>query len=509
MKISSSLLLAALTLVSAGDIHATGGPDKGPGKPDNRELVESNKLRRGLSRTGLLLHGVALQAFADANGKTRAFGTKGHNATVSYIKGLLDRTGYYDTYLQSFPYTFSEGSGTFSADGTDYAAGYFTYGPAGEATGTIVPVNNFGCEQSDFPAEVAGNIALVSRGTCEFGLKVALAGNAGASAIAIYNNAAGNLAGTLGAPSRPDGPYVPAVSLSGEDGTVLLAAAQAGNLQGTVHVDALTEARYSSNIIATTKEGDKNNIVMAGAHSDSVSAGPGINDNGSGSIGVLEVALALTKYKVKQAVRFAWWTAEEFGLVGAEHYVANLSAEEQSKIALYLNFDMIASPNFGYFIYDGDGSTFNLTGPAGSDHIEKTFEDYFRKEARLPSAPSQFDGRSDYGPFLEAGIPSGGLFTGAEGLKTKEEAKLFGGEAGVSYDVNYHEAGDTLANCNVGAWIQNTKAIAHTVAVYARSLAGIPRGAGVLRRRVAIPKSISTNRKFACGGTHNHNVDRI
>lgn len=85
---------------------------------------------------------------------------------------------------------------------------------------------------------------------------------------------------------------------------------------------------------------------------------------------------------------------------------------------------MIASPNFGYFIYDGDGSAYNLTGPAGSDHIEHLFEDYFKKDARLPTQPSAFDGRSDYGPFLEAGIPSGGLFTGAEVVKTPEQVKL-------------------------------------------------------------------------------------
>lgn len=150
----------------------------------------------------------------------------------------------------------------------------------------------------------------------------------------------------------------------------------------------------------------------------------GINDNGSGTISLLEIALQLPRFSVTNAVRFGWWTAEEFGLVGSEHYVTNLSEEEKQEVALYLNFDMVASPNAGYFIYDGDGSAFNLTGPAGSGHIEKTFEEYF-VGAKIKSAPTEFDGRSDYGPFLDARIPAGGIDSGAEGIMTAEEAKWY------------------------------------------------------------------------------------
>lgn len=141
---------------------------------------------------------------------------------------------------------------------------------------------------------------------------------------------------------------------------------------------------------------------------------------------VLELALQLPRFNIKNAVRFGFWTGEEFGLLGADHYVSTLSEEERAKIALYFNFDMVASPNFGYFIYDGDGSAFNLTGPPGSDHIEHTFENFF-VSAKLKSAPTEFNGRSDYGPFLDVGIPAGGLFTGAEGNKTAEEAGWYVG----------------------------------------------------------------------------------
>ncbi|KAL8716796.1 MAG: hypothetical protein Q9225_005901 [Loekoesia sp. 1 TL-2023] len=202
--------------------------------------------------------------------------------------------------------------------------------------------------------------------------------------------------------------------------------------------------------------------------------GPGINDNGSGTIGLLEVALQLAKFSVNNAIRFVWVSAEEFGLLGSQFYVDSLSAAEKAKIRLDLNFDMIASPNYKYGIYDGDGSAFNVTGAPGSAEAEKLFQDYFTNEAGLKWVPDQFDGRSDYAPFADAGIAAGGLFTGAEGIKTAEEQTLFGGQAGVAYDVNYHGAGDNVSNLNLEAFVQNAKAIAHAVATYGRSFESLP-----------------------------------
>lgn len=227
-------------------------------------------------------------------------------------------------------------------------------------------------------------------------------------------------------------------------------------------------------MVAQTKGGDPNNVLVLTAHTDSVDAGPGINDNGSGSVGLLETALQLTQFSVQNAIRFVWVSAEEFGLLGSTYYVSQLSTEELGKIRLNLNFDMIASPNYVYAIYDGDGSAFGASGPAGSAEAEKLFEDYFRDEAKLPTVPTEFDGRSDYGPFLDAGIPTGGLFTGAEGVKTAEEQTLFGGEAGVAYDVNYHGAGDNVSNLNLEAFEENTKAIAHAVGTYGASFDSLP-----------------------------------
>jgi Zn-dependent M28 family amino/carboxypeptidase len=173
-------------------------------------------------------------------------------------------------------------------------------------------------------------------------------------------------------------------------------------------------------------------------------------------------------------VRFAWWGAEEAGLLGSKHYVQNLSAAERRAIALYLNFDMIASPNFVRFVYDGDNSRYGqaqgaTVGPAGSGAIERHFTDYF-DALGLATEETAFDGRSDYGPFIGVGIPAGGLFTGAEGIKTPEQARVYGGTAGVAYDRCYHLACDGIRNLSRRALDQMSDAVAHAVLTYARGL---------------------------------------
>ena len=213
---------------------------------------------------------------------------------------------------------------------------------------------------------------------------------------------------------------------------------------------------------------------MAGAHLDSVNAGPGINDNGSGSAAILEVARQMAKVNPRNKVRFALWGAEEASLVGSTYYVNNLTQAERDQITLYLNFDMIGSPNHVFFIYDGDDSDGVGAGPGpdGSAQIEQTFERFFN-EAGVPFKGTDFSGRSDYGPFIAAGIPSGGLFTGAEGIKTAAEVALWGGTAGQQYDPCYHLACDTYANNNMYALDVNSDAVAYSVLQYAMNTSDI------------------------------------
>jgi aminopeptidase S len=204
---------------------------------------------------------------------------------------------------------------------------------------------------------------------------------------------------------------------------------------------------------------------MIGAHLDSVTSGPGINDNGTGSAANLEVALAVARAGLQpdRHLRFGWWGAEELGLRGSTAYVNSLTAAQRTAITGYLNFDMVGSPNAGYFLYDGDNSdgVGSGPGPAGSAQIEKVLADYFASIG-VPTRGTDFDGRSDYGPFIRAGIPAGGTFTGAEGRKTAAQVQLWGGTAG-AFDPCYHASCDTLTNVNDTALDRNSDAIAYAV----------------------------------------------
>ncbi|MEU4170825.1 M28 family metallopeptidase [Streptomyces sp. NPDC026665] len=211
--------------------------------------------------------------------------------------------------------------------------------------------------------------------------------------------------------------------------------------------------RTGYNLIADWPGGDTGRVVMAGSHLDSVTAGPGINDNGSGSAAVLETALAVARsnYQPTKHLRFAWWGAEELGMVGSRYYVNSLTAANRSKISGYLNFDMIGSPNPGYFVYDDD--------PA----IEKTFKTYFAGIGVATEIETEGDGRSDHAPFKNAGIPVGGLFSGADYIKTSAQAAKWGGTAGKAFDACYHSSCDTSSNINDTALNRNADALAYAV----------------------------------------------
>lgn len=208
------------------------------------------------------------------------------------------------------------------------------------------------------------------------------------------------------------------------------------------------------NIIAQTKGGDPDNVLHLGAHMDSTPDGPGMNDNASGGIGILEVAVQLANYTINNAVRFSWWSAEEEGLVGSEVYVDMLSKEERQKIRLYLNFDMIASPAHEFGVYTSDFTGTGIPQPPGVEEAEKLFQDYFEDVADVEWEPVALRASSDHWPFVMAEIPTGGLNAG--------------------HDPNYHTAGDTVANMNRSVFVKMTQAIAHAVATYAVSFDSLP-----------------------------------
>jgi Zn-dependent M28 family amino/carboxypeptidase len=467
--------------------------------------VSASELIKDIKLEDLLAGSQQLQTFADENGGNRAFGSGGHNATTEWLYQTLLATGAYDVYKQPFVELFTAATVRLTTANASIPAEYLTYGPSGNVDGTLVNVNNLGCDATDYPAAVAGEIALISRGTCTFAIKATNAKAAGAAGAIIYNNVPlQSLSGTLGG----EGDYAPVVGLTQEAGTALLS--QIGNgttVTANIFIDAIRENRTNYNVIAETKEGDHDNVLMIGGHTDSVFAGPGINDDGSGTIGSLIVGLALPKYKIKNAVRLGFWGAEEFGKLGSFYYMKTLNgtfagnSTEVGKLRAYLNFDMIASPNYVLGIYDGDGDAFNFSGPTGSDTIEKDFEEFYDNRG-LPHVPALFTLRSDYAAFLENGIPSGGLFTGAEVLKTPEEAVLFGGQAGQPLDGCYHQKCDTVDNLAHDAYLLNTQSIANSVAKYAVSWEGVPKGNRTLRKRSAEMARLGA--RFDGGGHKHH-----
>lgn len=417
---------------------------------------------------GALEHLEALQGIADDNGGNRAAGLPGYDASVDYVVETLEAAGW-NVSIDEFPFTYV-GPSTLRQL-TPVTAQYETGSPTvtgfGDVTASVVGVDlalapprasTSGCEAADFTGFPAGSIALVQRGACTFATKALNAEAAGASAVIIFNQGntperEGLIVGTVGGPNVVD---IPVVGASFAQGVAL---AQAGSTAAISVPEP--ESRPQRNVIAELPGVNHDNVVMAGAHLDSLPVTPGIQDNGSGSASLLELAQQMSKVKPQNTVRLAWWGAEEAGLIGSREYVAGLSAAEKERIARYLNFDMVASPNYIFMVYDGDESGFAapVAVPDGSVAIEKLFEGYYTKVGQ-PYDDAEFIGRSDYQAFIQNGIPAGGLFTGAEVLKTAEQEAIWGGTAGESYDQCYHRACDTIDNVNMEALDVSIDAIA-------------------------------------------------
>jgi Zn-dependent M28 family amino/carboxypeptidase len=469
--------------------------------------VNTKQLRDAVTVNGILRHERALQFIANANGGTRVSGTAGFDASAAYVKGKLEQAGYsvkeqsfeFPYFQETAPAVFARTSPTprtFTAD--EFAT--MSYSGSGDVTAplqavdVVVPIassppntSTSGCEATDFAGFTAGNVALLQRGTCPFSQKVANAAAAGAAAVIVFNEGQAQsptqpedrtvvVQGTLGTP----GVTIPVVGTSYAIGAELVDQTRAGAV--TVHLSTTTvsQVRTTKNVIAdyTAGGGDPSQTIVIGSHLDSVPAGPGINDNGSGTATDLETAIQVAKLRLKprRALRFAFWGAEEEGLLGSTHYVENLG-DAVSDIYANLNFDMLASPNYVRFVYDGDNSAFPpggtaAAGPAGSGQIEAVFNSYFAGQG-LATAPTAFDGRSDYGPFIGVGIPAGGLFSGAEEIKTPEQAATYGGTAGQPYDACYHQACDTVTNLNTKSLSELGDGVAHATWTLAKSRSGL------------------------------------
>ncbi len=488
---------------------------------DTRNNNTYDKLLECVRVEGVREHQAAFQAIADANGGTRAAGYQGYEDSVEYVVDTMEAAGW-SVSIHEFPFMFTPPPVLEQLTPTagTYETGAFTGTGFGEVTGAVVGVDlslapprasTSGCEAADFAGFPAGSIALVQRGTCTFAAKARNAEAAGASAVIIFNQGndptrEGLIVGTLGGEGIVD---IPVVGASFADGVAL---AEPGS---TAHINVdPPESRPQKNVIAELAGRNTGNVVMAGAHLDSVQAGPGINDNGSGSAALLEIAEQLANHTPQNTVRFAWWGAEESGLIGSNLWVADRTQEELDEIAPYLNFDMIGSPNHIFGVYDADESTFEAPVPVpdGSIDLEDTLESYFTMQG-IPYEDSEFSGRSDYQAFILNGIPSSGLFTGAEGVKSAAQQAIWGGTAGQQYDPCYHLVCDTFDNVNLDALAVNTDAIAFAVLTYAYSTESVN---GVPGRKVpsggTLAEPAGAEGTFAQGGgglahDHDHATD--
>lgn len=477
--------LAALTVaVVATALGGCGRETASAPPPATQESAPAaqkfaDDLRGHVTVDAMMGHLQRLQDIADAHSGTRAIGTPGYEASLDYVAGTLRDKGF-DVQTPEFevrlPFAdtpqLTVAGAPVEAQALEYTVGTPPEGVSGPLVAARVE-DSPGCTAADYDGlPVQGAVVLVDRGQCPFGQKQTVAAQRGAVAVVVANNVDDDkMQATLGDSTDVK---IPAVVVSKAIGAQL----RARPGPTTLRLNAGIRTQRTRNVIAQTKTGSTSDVVMVGAHLDSVPEGPGINDNGSGTAALLETAIQLGgSPDVRNAVRFGFWGAEELGVLGSADYVHSLDEGRLEDIALYLNFDMLGSPNPGYFTYDGDQSappdpnTGAPRVPEGSAGIERTLVAYL-DHAGKPARDTGFDGRSDYSAFTEAGVPAGGLFSGAEETMSKEEAEIWGGEANRPFDPNYHKSTDTFANIDRTAMEINGGGVAYSVGLYAQDQRG-------------------------------------
>jgi Zn-dependent M28 family amino/carboxypeptidase len=466
---------AGIAVVSALVAACTADP-----APQPSDL--GHELAAKVTIDGVYRHLAKLQEIADANDGNRADGSPGYQASVDYVAQMLRDKGF-DVQTPEFErLSGSQGGRPVLTVAerkfrVDQASLLLTTPAGGLKALTFRPRRPAGCTAADYDnVSVADAIAVVDDSGCSIVDKQRVAVGEGAVGVLVVSQAT---------PSRPVG-APPTLFTAGyyNDLTVPVgvidpaadAALRRTESPVTLVLDNEPVMTTSRNVIAQNKTGDGENVVMVGAHLDSVRSGPGINDNGSGVAAVLETALQLgSDSQTVNAVRFAFWGAEEVSMDGSKKYLQSLTGEQLDDIALYLNFDMLGSPNPGYFTDDGDQST--QTGrvapaPEGSAGIERLLAGHLNLAGVRP-ADVPLQRSTDYGPFLAAGIPIGGLTTGSSQRKTEVQARLWGGKAGVAFDPNYHTRSDTIDNVDRHALEIMASSTAFAVGSYAQSIEGV------------------------------------
>lgn len=465
-----TLLIAACATTHPPARQPAAAPDPG------------RSLAAKVTADGMFVHLRALQEIANANKGNRTTGTPGYDASVDYVVKALRGKGF-DVSTPQFERmrNVSEGKPTLTVGGRSFPvdqASLLVRTPPGGLTGQVVrPTQAAGCGAGDYAAALPkGAIAVVDDSRCSVVDKQNAAVGRGAAAVIVISQPSGQGAPpTLFNPGYYNQLTVP-VAVVGANGA---AALKGSTASVRLVLDAENVRVVSRNVLAQTKTGSANEVVMVGTHLDSPADSPGINNAGSGVAAVLETALQLGPLPpVANAVRFAFWGAAENGLNGSMDYVFSLDNNALNDIALYLNFDMLGSPNPGFFTDDGDQSGPAGPGvaasdiPEGSAGIERTLAGYLNLAGKRP-ADMPLNTRTDYHPFLVAGVPVGGMNTGASQTKTTVQARLWGGQPGVAFDPNYQGPRDTVDEINRDALAVMGSGVAFAVGTYADSIGGV------------------------------------
>jgi len=449
---------------------------------------DTSALRGAVNRAEVLRYEQRLQTIALANENNRLTASAGNLESVDYVIGKLREYGYNPTLL---PYTNASNPNSWSektasvleqvsptpksyVSGTtatsDFAA--MTWSLSGDTTARIVPAKRIqipppatantvrsGCSMDDFPPEVKDNIVLVQRGGCTELVKVINARANGAKAILIFNEGQSGRTASARFTSQTY-PGLQAAGLSYATGVELYNAAQEGPVTVRLKTDVNRNSRIDYDILATTEGGDPTRVLQVGAHIDGVSAGPGINDDGSGTSMILAIAhqLKVNNMTPKYQIRFGWFSGEEQGLYGSQYAVNQLNSRETAQTLAMLDYDMLASTNWLPFVYT-DGATIpSAETILGANHI-----DYLKDHLNITSTPYIFDNRSDYAGWRNRGVPATGLYTGAETVKSAAQVAAYGGQSGIQADPCYHEWCDTVFNLSEFGMNEFTDALAHSI----------------------------------------------
>lgn len=420
-----------------------------------------------------------LQDIANANKGSRADGTTGYDASVDYIVKLLSDKGFdvstpEATRLgaqQQGPETLTVGDRTFSID---QASLMIQTPPGGVSAPAVRAAKLPGCAAGDYAGTaVKGAIAVTDDTGCTIVDKQNAAVSSGAVALLVVIGQTATRG--LFTPGYYKQLKVPVGVIGGDADTTLRRTSAPVRLK----LESRSTLAKSRNVVVQTKTGSAQNVVVVGTHLDSAENSPGMNDNGSGVAALLETALQLgPSPAVNDAVRFCFFAAGKQGVGGPTSYVAGLSHDQLTDIAMFLDFDLLASQNAGYFTYDGDqsGQPSNDVPPdsvpPGSAGIERTLAGYLNLAGRRP-ADLPLSGAADYYPFEQAGVPIGGVTTYSTGKKSPVQARLWGGSAGQLFDPNYDRPGDTLDNVNRDVLAIAGPAVAFAVGTYAQSIEGV------------------------------------